>query len=76
MFYPPLNACEIIVVWMTPPTDPECEEGDVRLLGSPISSRGTVQLCANGRWGTVCADKSWNDKAAQTVCRQKGFRGT
>lgn len=71
-----LKVCKIIVVWLTPPTVPECKEGEVRLLGSPISSRGTVQLCANGRWGTVCADKSWDDRAARTVCTQKGFEGT
>ena len=54
----------------------ECKEGEVRLVGGSVESEGRVEMCVNGRWGTVCADSSWDDTDAQTVCREMGLEGT
>ena len=54
----------------------ECTEGEVRLVDGAVESEGRVEMCVNGRWGTACADSSWDDTDAQTVCKQMGFEST
>ena len=37
-------------------------------------SRGKVEVCISGTWGTVCrGDATWNDQSASVACSQLGF---
>ena len=63
----PLIKCLIFPVNATTP----CINGDVYLAGES-GSEGTVQLCYNNEWGTVC-DNGWTGKDADVVCRQLGY---
>ena len=51
---------------------PRCSDGDVRLVEGTSPVVGTVQLCHNQDWGTVCAN-GWDDRDANVVCRQLGY---
>ena len=48
---------------------------DVRLIsdGSSTSEKmGTVELCTNGEWTSIC-DNGWDNNDAAVVCAQLGF---
>ena len=50
-------------------------EGDVRLvsMSSIVTQReGTVQICINGTWGTIC-NYGWDSRDAGVVCSQLGL---
>lgn len=56
-----------------------CTNGDIRLVDGSSStadatpSNGRVEVCFNGRWGTVC-DNGWNTADGQVTCGQLGFK--
>ena len=49
-----------------------CNNGDLRLRGSTVSSQGRVEICINETWGTIC-DDSWDGNDAMVVCRGTGL---
>ena len=50
----------------------DCEDGDVRLVGSASDTEGTVQVCVDSLWGLV-AETGWSQFDAQVICKQLGF---
>ena len=53
---------------------PECETGDIRLVGGVTNSAGRLEVCGDGMWGRVCNRlEFWGPDNARVVCRQLGF---
>ena len=53
--------------------NPNCETGDLRLVGVGLSEyEGRVEICLGGRYGTIC-DDGWDERDARVVCRQLGY---
>ena len=49
--------------------------GDSRLVRrrkTTTQTVGSVEICRDGMWGSVC-DDHWDDNDAKVVCRQLGF---
>ena len=49
-----------------------CTDGEVRLVGGSTEYEGTVQICLNRAWGTVCDRYGFGYEEAQTVCNALG----
>ena len=52
-----------------------CMDGDVRLVGGVTDNEGTVEVCLNNAWGTICHN-SWSSVDASVVCGQLGYQPT
>ena len=50
----------------------ECTDGSIRLRGGTSVREGRVEICIEGRWGTIC-DNSWDSRDASVVCRQLNY---
>ena len=49
--------------------------GTVRLIDGLIPEEGTVEVCVNAVWSSVC-QSWWDYKDAFVVCRQLGYPAT
>ena len=50
---------------------PECEDGNMQLVGGSTEVEGAVQLCIGGVWGSVVSF-TWEFSEARVVCRNLG----
>ena len=48
-----------------------CTDGEIRLAGGSTNREGRVEVCLDGRWGTVCNNSQ--EGIAEAVCSQLGF---
>ena len=55
------------------PLAPFCNDGDLRLFSGEAENEGTLELCLNQAWGTVC-DDLWDNNDAKVACRKLGFQ--
>lgn len=51
-----------------------CIHGEVSLVGGDSLSEGSVEICVNGTWVTVCED-SFDANDAVVICNQLGYPG-
>ena len=57
-----------------------CSTGDVRLVGGENEYEGTVEVCINQVWGSVCRGRSgyyynyWDVRDGQVLCGQLGHQ--
>ena len=56
-------------------SDSSCTDGHVRLVGGLVDNEGTVELCQDGSWNSLCY-KDWGYQEAFVVCRQLGLPAT
>ena len=53
----------------------ECSSENLRLVGGERENEGTVEICLEGFWGTVC-DSGFGREEATVVCRQLGIKSS
>ena len=46
----------------------------MRLIGGKTEYEGTLLLCINNAWGTICQANGWNDVEAQVACNNLGYK--
>ena len=58
-----------------------CSDGDLRLVGGTTEYEGTVEVCINRVWGSVCSSSSsyywnryWDVSDSKVVCSQLGHQ--
>ena len=62
-----------IFMWFLSSLTSECDDEEIRLVGSGDSSKeGIVEICFGTLWGII-SDNSWSDENAQVICSQLNF---
>lgn len=52
----------------------DCEDGDIRLVGSGFDNEGVVEVCLDNLWGLISLS-GWTKGDAKVVCNQLGHTG-
>ena len=64
-----LHCCTLIT--LTHSITADCTSSNIRLVDGCTRNEGRVEVCVDGRWGTVCNNSQKG--IAQAVCSQLGF---
>ena len=67
-----MNNTILSVATHLPLTLVQCQPGSVRLSYSTAPLEGTLEICSNETWHTLC-DRCWDNNAAAVVCHQLGY---
>ena len=67
-----MYACVTLYAESLSQTQDNCTHGVVRLVETPLTSQGVVEVCLNSHWGRVCRDR-WGNNDAAVVCNQLGY---
>ena len=67
-----IHGLDELYITLTSERPTGCSDGSIRLRGGAVAYQGTVEICVEGTWGTVC-DRSWDGSDATVVCRQLGY---
>ena len=51
----------------------DCTHGEIKLVGGNGNHEGTVYVCINQMWSTIC-DYGWSSADAGVVCQQLGYQ--
>ncbi len=62
--------CALFVAMEPMPVN--CTDGDVRLIGGSSPDEGTVEICINKVFGSIC-EGSLTTRTADVVCKQLGY---
>ena len=49
-----------------------CSDGDLRLFNGDSELEGTLHICLNNAWTTVC-NSLWNNENSNVACQQLGY---
>lgn len=69
-----ISLCCLLEPWYYMYCLDTCQTGAVRLVSSSFTSQGTVEVCYENIWGSICSI-SWDTNDASVVCKQLGFKG-
>ena len=58
--------------WFPAVSNFTCTDGEIKLIGGTAAYEGTIQVCMNNRFGTIC-DEKFNSVAAGVVCNSLGY---
>ena len=61
-------------IYLAPVLEVCTANGKVRLVAGSDDREGTVEICVEGVYGTIC-DDMWDAFDARVICRQLGFSG-
>ena len=74
IFYRHFHAVSALLLLLSFSLNTACVKGDIRLVpyNSYNAHSGRVEVCKDGRWGTICSD-SFDGEDARVVCKQLGY---
>ena len=67
-----MNIANVICYNTIPACSSQEDNGNIRLVDGQSIREGRLEICMNGRWGTVC-DNGFDTANAAVACRQLGF---
>ena len=64
-----ITLSNVLIITCSFDSENQCSYGDLRLVGSLLDTEGTVEMCQNGAWNSLCS-KNWGYEETVIVCQQ------